>query len=350
MPYLTRPDLRTNYQLLGPGAGPGRLPVALIHGLGANLAFWYLGAAPLLGSDRPVLMHDLRGHGASSMPAEGYRLEHLAEDFRHLLDDLGMQRAHVVGHSHGARVALAFALTHPDRVASLTLADTQLRALQPPMRLGDWPHWARWKSDLAAQGVESFPPDEAEIDFRVLAQLGPRSRARPGPEAPPPLADLAATGGLRARLMAARARRPLADPEATPPARIDLRNRQMGARSGRQWQRLLEETSAGRDLDDESRIRPADLGRLGMPALLIYGEVSHCVPTSDRLLDLLPGARRILVPGAGHFFPLVKPRLFARALRMFVAGAEADLPAAPRRGRLAARLRAARDARPGGQG
>jgi pimeloyl-ACP methyl ester carboxylesterase len=346
MAYLTRPDLRTNYQILGP-AGTGRAPLALIHGLGANLAFWYLGAAPLLARDHQVIMHDMRGHGASSMPATGYDLAHLAADFRDVLDATGTERAHVVGHSHGARVALAFALAHPERVASLTIADTQLRALQAPMRLGDWPHWPRWKADLAAQGVTSFPPEDALIDFRVLADLGPRGRAAIG-AAPPPVAETPAVVPLRPLLQGARPR--LArlleqrDGAAGPPAhRIDLRNRQMGARSGRQWQALLDETSAPRDLDDESAIAIPDLARFEVPTLLLYGEVSHCVPTSDRLLERLPHARRILVPGAGHFFPLVKPRSFARALRQFVAGVEtANTPA---RRRFVARVLAARGAR-----
>jgi pimeloyl-ACP methyl ester carboxylesterase len=161
MPHLSSGELRTNYQMIGPALREDRIPIALIHGLGANLAFWYLGAAPQLGPDRTIIMHDMRGHGASSMPPSGYSLDQLAEDFRALLDGLNIPRVHVVGHSHGARVAMAFALAHPDRTASLTVADTQLYSLQPPMRLRDWPHWPRWKSELADQGVQSFPSEDS---------------------------------------------------------------------------------------------------------------------------------------------------------------------------------------------
>lgn len=364
MSFLTRPDLRTNYQTLGPPLHGGQSPVALIHGLGANLAFWYLGAAPHMAQDRSLVMHDLRGHGASSMPDTGYGLTQLAEDFRTLLDDLDIDRAHVVGHSHGARVALAFAIRHPDRVTSLTLADTQLRALQDPMRLADWPHWPRWKSDLARQGVTCFPSDEAEIDFRVLAALGPRGRGTMAQPVSPGAeirqvrpANSPAGHQMGARLRAARQAALTAPQDAmepqdlTPdtlatrlPVRgIDLRSRQVGARSSQKWQTLLEDTTAGTELSDESAITEDDLSALGMPTLLMYGALSHCVPTSDRLLDVLPDARRILVPEAGHFFPLVKPRPFARALRMFVAGVEsADRPA---RQRLISRVMAARGGR-----
>lgn len=369
MPSLTRQDLRLNYQLVGADLRPGQAPVAMIHGLGANLAFWYLGAVRHLAADLPILLHDLRGHGASSMPPTHYRLQDLAADFAALLDHLQIDRAHVVGHSHGARVAMAFAMAHPERVASLTVADTQLRALQRPMRLADWPHWPRWKAELAQQGVTSFPPEDAEIDFRLLADLGPRGGAAlagaraairavndegAGPEDPPELSLLPAGGGRLAAALgrpaggALAARMPrlaalAAERGAEAPRRIDLRSRQMGARGSKQWQMLLDTTSAATELSDESDV-PADrLPGLTMPVLLMYGALSHCVPSSDRLLEAIPDARRIMVPNAGHFFPIVKPRLFARALRMFVAGV--DSAGTPARGRFRDRVLAARAAR-----
>jgi pimeloyl-ACP methyl ester carboxylesterase len=361
MPHLSSPELRTNYQMIGPALREDRTPVALIHGLGANLAFWYLGAAPQLGADRTILMHDMRGHGASSMPPAGYDLDQLAEDFRQLLDGLNIPRAHVVGHSHGARVAMAFALAHPDRTASLTVADTQLRALQPPMRLRDWPYWPRWKAELLSQGVTTFPPEESEIDFRVLADLGPRGRqaisATGAPDLPALTSD-APDAEMADRPLARFLRNRQGDAGAQLPDRlagrlagrlparsggIDLRNRQMGGRGARQWQKLLADTTAGSQFDDESAVPREALPHLQMPTLLMYGEFSHCTPTSEVLRDTLPDARRIIVPEAGHFFPLVKPRAFARALRMFVSGVEAaDTPA---RQHFIARVMAARGGR-----
>lgn len=328
MPTLTHADLKLNYQLIGPDLTPASPPVALIHGLGANMAFWYLGAMRHLGRDKTILLHDLRGHGASSMPETGYGLPQMVADFRLLLDKLHIQRAHVVGHSHGARVALLFALTHPERVESLTLADTQLRALQPPMKLGEWPHWQDWKTDLMARGVTSFPPEDAIIDFKLLAELGPRSAGGSGGrsvvDAPP--------GGAKGRLAEAlaadrpRARRrvrgqmagQMGGQAAGAARRIDLQSRQMGARGAEQWQTLMETTRAPEEMHDESAIHLSEMYRLTMPVLLIYGALSHCVPTADRLAEVLPNARRILVPGAGHFFPIVKPRPFARTLNVFL--------------------------------
>lgn len=159
MTALTLPDVKLNYQLIGADPGDGSVPVVMIHGLGANLSFWFLGAVRYLGRDRPMLLPDLRGHGASSMPVEGYTLGHLANDMLSVMDAAGIERAHLVGHSHGGRVALVMAQRAPDRFESLTIADTQLRALQPPMRLCDWAHWPAWKAELQREGVTSFPPE-----------------------------------------------------------------------------------------------------------------------------------------------------------------------------------------------
>lgn len=98
-----------------------------------------------------------------------------------------------------------------------------------------------------------------------------------------------------------------------------LRSRQMGKRGSDQWQTLLDNTAAKTELGDESAIDCSILERLTMPVLLMYGRLSHCLPTSEVLEKELPDVRRVLVPGAGHFFPIVKPQFFARALRMFLA-------------------------------
>ena len=351
MPTLTQPDVTLNYQLIGPEPGPGVTPVVLIHGLGANLAFWYLGALRHLGRDHSFLLYDMRGHGASSMPETGYRLETMVADFLALLDHLGLEKVHVVGHSHGARVALVFAMRHPDRVESLTMADTQLHALQPPMRLNEWSYWPEWKSDLERRGVTSFPPEDAVIDFQLLAELGPRSAGGRGGRSRTdgpvggggPLAEvLADRPRLRRRRLAEAAG---GDPDpslhATGPGilakrgragrRIDLGSRQMGDRGAQKWQRLMDKTGALEEMHDESAIECARLADLKMPVLLMYGEMSHCLPTSDRLLEEIPNARRVVVPGAGHFFPIVKPQLFARAVNFFlrrVASGEAEAPVA----------------------
>lgn len=314
MPILPLAELEVHYQRIGAGED-----VVLVHGLGANLAFWYLGGGRHLAANRNVLLYDLRGHGRSSTPPSGYRLPAMADDLDALMSHLGIGQAHLVGHSFGARVALAYAGMHPDKVRSLVVADTQIRAFQPAVRLGDWPHWASWKQELISLGLTEPPSDDSLIDFRLLSELN-----RYG-------GDLATTGGRGA-----------------PQRRISLRSRDMGTRGRDTWQNMLANTSAERDFEDEAPLEGDFFSRITAPTLLLFGAMSHCLPTAHALQQHLPRARLIEVPRAGHFFPVVEPVRFARAVERFLTinelrGERPSLPSLDgRRGRLRAAAAARR--------
>jgi pimeloyl-ACP methyl ester carboxylesterase len=66
---------------------------------------------------------DLRGRWQSDKPSEGYSMEHHTRDIKCLLDDLGIQRAVIMGHSLGAFIGLVFGAEYPDRVDRLILVD-----------------------------------------------------------------------------------------------------------------------------------------------------------------------------------------------------------------------------------
>jgi len=283
MASLATPQVKLNYLQLGTGEH-----LVLIHGLGANLSFWYFGAARLLARTRSLLMYDLRGHGRSSMPERGYGLQQMVNDLVELLDFLGIDRADIAGHSFGGRVALAFTALHPDRVRNLIVADTQLRALQPPVRLSEWAHWEQWKTELRGHGLSDLPNDDSIISYKLLAAL---SQAH---------GNIANQGR----------------------ARISLRTRDMGEKGLERWQELLTRTTAEREFEDESLLVPATLRTISTPTLLAFGKLSHCLPTANGLLEYLPNSRLIIVPGAGHFFPIVKPGFFVRVIEAFLTGQE----------------------------
>ncbi len=102
-------------------AGDGdATPALLLHGFGGDLNSWMFNQ-PALAEDRPVFALDLPGHGGSAKevgPGDVAALAAAATDF---MDALGIDRAHLAGHSLGGAVALAIALDDPTRAASLTL-------------------------------------------------------------------------------------------------------------------------------------------------------------------------------------------------------------------------------------
>jgi pimeloyl-ACP methyl ester carboxylesterase len=101
-------------------AGDGPV-VLLAHGF-PELGFsWRRQLPALAGAGYRAVAPDQRGYGRSSRPddVEAYDIHHLTDDLVGLLDDLGQERAVVVGHDWGSMVASHLALLHPDRVAAL---------------------------------------------------------------------------------------------------------------------------------------------------------------------------------------------------------------------------------------
>lgn len=91
-------------------AGVGEPTFILLHGLGSTRRIWDL-VVPALARDHKVIAFDLRGHGDTEKPEEGYALEDLAEDVDELMRRYGVTRPILVGHSAGANVALHHAAT-----------------------------------------------------------------------------------------------------------------------------------------------------------------------------------------------------------------------------------------------
>ncbi|MFC1705942.1 alpha/beta fold hydrolase [Planctomycetota bacterium] len=99
-------------------------PILLVHGV-AGSAWMWARLATVLRRDRPfdLAALDLRGHGESGLHQGSFTFEQAASDLVSVLDSLGWDRAHVVAHSFGGKVALCAAADAADRFRSLVLAD-----------------------------------------------------------------------------------------------------------------------------------------------------------------------------------------------------------------------------------
>lgn len=100
----------------------GGKPILCIHGITANCRCWDT-LAESLTPEYHVMAMDLRGRGQSDKPSNGYALEYHLQDINCLLDDLGIDRAVIMGHSLGAFIGLAFAAEYSERVDRLILVD-----------------------------------------------------------------------------------------------------------------------------------------------------------------------------------------------------------------------------------
>ena len=99
---------------------PDGKTVVLLHGFGGDLDNWLFNMGPLAAAADVVAL-DLPGHGQSAVTMPAPSVEALAGFVSAFLDELGVERAHLVGHSLGAAVAAQLALDQPERVAGLVL-------------------------------------------------------------------------------------------------------------------------------------------------------------------------------------------------------------------------------------
>lgn len=271
-----------NYRCLGEGSN-----VVLLHGLAANQAFWQLNVLLSLARSHRVTIYDLRGHGYSGMPPSGYTSAAMAEDLHHLLNHLNIPRADLVGHSFGGCVALNYAVLHPERVATLTIADSRLRAFQPEQRPSEW-----LNRDLNLQKLKDLgfdiPENETEVGFWLLEELAnpkwrhERKKLR-GSQLCIPF------GGLNG-----------------------------GQRTADRWLELLRTTTARQEFHSLSGLTQEKLAAIQHPTMAVYGAKSPVLPSLHGLEKTLPNCKSIIVPGAGHFFPLTQPKLFVDLVRQFL--------------------------------
>jgi pimeloyl-ACP methyl ester carboxylesterase len=100
--------------------GEGR-PLILLHGFPDSGRLWRHQIAPLADAGFKVIVPDMRGYGASDKPTEvdAYNILYLVADVGAVLDQVGVEKAHVVGHDWGAAVSWALAAVVPDRVDHL---------------------------------------------------------------------------------------------------------------------------------------------------------------------------------------------------------------------------------------
>src|SRR5207249_10870094 len=108
-------------------------PLLLVMGLAADSAAWMF-QVPDFARHHRTIVFDNRGVGRSAKPPGPYTIHEMADDAVGLLDALGITRAHVVGVSMGGMIAQVVAITHPERVLTLTsnMSTTGAGDVEPP--------------------------------------------------------------------------------------------------------------------------------------------------------------------------------------------------------------------------
>ena len=273
MPIRNVNGLQFHYQQAG--SGPD---VVLIHGLTGDLSIWFLcRAMQALAVTRRVTAYDLRGHGYSDAPPTGYTSADHAADLFALLDDLGIGRATLVGHSFGGVIALHAAVLAPERVEAVVLSDPYFPALRHLEDVSRWGHWRNFRDEAERAGVTLS--DEHWYD---LGRFFDQVRHLDGE-----------------RLLAFR--------------------REVGLPALNRLLRLGA-TTCGDDSKVEAGLTAELIHGMSAPALALYGESSPFLATAEYLVRHLPDCRSAIVSGAKHRAPEENPEGFLRLLREFIEG------------------------------
>ena len=131
-------------------------PLVLLHGYPLDHTIWEP-VVLLLEKDFDMILPDLRGFGGSAASPTPYLLNDLADDIARLLDQLGIKKAVIAGHSMGGYVALAFAHSHPERTLALGLVSSQAAADTPERKLGRFQLAVRVEANGVGEVVDSMP-------------------------------------------------------------------------------------------------------------------------------------------------------------------------------------------------
>jgi pimeloyl-ACP methyl ester carboxylesterase len=238
-----------------PDVAPGDLPIVVLPGWGAHIEAVGPILTALEGAPDLIAL-DLPGFGESEPPEQAWDVDSYARFMIHFLDELGVESAHLIGHSHGGRVSIALAADEPERVGRLVLVDS---AGIPPKR--GWQY--RRRVAVAKLG-------------RLIAMIG----------------------GAPGRRLQERMR-----------SRVASRDYLEASEAMRATFRAV----IAADLSDR-------LHRIGAPTLLIWGDRDEDTPLwmAHRMEELIPDAGLVVLEGAAHYSYADAPVQFRAVARRFL--------------------------------
>ena len=142
--------------------GGDRVPFVLVHGLASNCRTWEGVAGRLAELGHPVATVDLRGHGQSDKPDDGYDFATLCDDLVGILDGVGFDRTVVAGQSTGGNLAVELGVRASERLAGIAGVDGG--ALEVSRR---WPEWEGCLTALAPPRLAGSPARLVEDRIRA---------------------------------------------------------------------------------------------------------------------------------------------------------------------------------------
>jgi pimeloyl-ACP methyl ester carboxylesterase len=274
MPQIEITGARLYYEVSGTGE-----PILLIPGLGMDHTYYRLGV-PLLSRSMQVFAVDPRGIGRSTKSPAPYTVEAWADDFAVMIDRLGLGPIHVLGSSLGGSMALALAQRHPGKLKSL-------------MVVGGF-------SEIDRATELNF-----RLRLRLIQKLGMSDE----------VADYMGLWTLTRKFINSDAGF----------ATMRANQANIRANSAELYSAFVEallkwgRREAG--LEQEPKFTTL-LGGIKLPTLVVTSDNDHLIPKelSELIAAHVPGARLVVMPGAGHIPFMEQPEEVVHIVLAFVKG------------------------------
>lgn len=232
-------------------------PLLLIHGFPLDHTSWNQ-VVSLLENDFDMILPDLRGFGKSTTTRSSYRISDMADDLAGLLEQLGIEKTAMAGHSMGGYVSLAFAKKYPHHLSGLALVSSQAAADAPERREGRY----KTAQEVAEKGVSV-----------VVEAMTPRLSANA--------------------------------------------NVQTTVRNVMKRQKPSAVIEALKAMAEREDLLPL-LSAFTFPLLLIHGDQDELIPLarSQEMKAALPASQIVVLPGAGHMPMMEFAKGTAEALKL----------------------------------
>ncbi len=228
--------------------------IVLIHGMFGNLAQFYLTLAPFLSEKYHVIMYDLRCHGRSSCFKNGFDLISLTDDLKALLDQLNIEKCHLLGFSYGALIALKFSVRYKDLVDRIIAVEIPPK---PPF-------------PIKKRGTYTFD------DFMNFSST------------------------------------------LTPNVRDNfLRSKRQIKNTFKTYEFIINRTTFVEDMNNEKAFDSDDYGRIEVPVQLFFGDKSICLPELHRISSWIKN-KVISIGEGDHGFFMKNPEKTAKEIIRFL--------------------------------
>jgi 3-oxoadipate enol-lactonase len=265
MPKVTANGIGIYYEMHGQGQ-----PLVLISGIGYTSWQWHR-MIPYLADRFRVITFDNRGVGQTDKPEGPYTAHMLAADTVGLLDALAIEKAIIMGHSMGGFIAQALVLEFPHKVEKLILCSTNFGG---PRHVPVTPEAMKVLTDVSSDPLTRFrnglyistAPGWAEKNPQMIQEWVDWRAANPIEPAP--------------------------------------------------YQAQL---AIGLGLMQEEAAFENQLHRIKIPTLILFGQYDMVVPPANAALlaEKIVDRKVVILPNAGHFFPIEAPEAASQAVIKF---------------------------------